>query len=402
MTRTKNSGIAKTAAGALIYAWAAAAAWADDAQTPPEPPVSLSAVYTGETWHALRGGVSRGSSYLDNLDVQFKVDGSSWGLPGTSAYAYVLYNNGREFAPYTGSQQGISNIEAVPSTRLYEAWVETPALGGNLRMGLYNLNTEFDANEVGAMFLSPSHGIGPEFAHTGLAGPSIFPVTSLALRYKREAGDWRMQAVVMDGVPGDPKDPRRTYIHLGGGDGALLVGEVGKDIGGINTSVGLWHYTTTMTDITADPDAPDAPQHNGSTGGYALFSGSLWNEDASGRDISAFLRFGVGDADVYQTHHYLGVGVVSTGPSASRSKDRLGLALAVAENSDRFRAAQFAAGTPFDAREVDVELSYRAVLTDWLILQPDLRYIVNPGTDPALDNAWVMGLRFQLAVGWPH
>lgn len=403
MARGMAWSIRLAAASALACSLGTTSVRAEDEQPPPEPPLSLSAVYTGETWHALQGGDQQGSAYLDNLDLQLKADGSSWGYPGFSAFAYVLYNNGREFAPFTGSLQGISNIEAVPSTRLYEAWVEAPALGGSVRAGLYNLNTEFDANEVGALFLSPSHGIGPEFAHTGRAGPSIFPVTSLALRYKREVSDWRLQAVVLDGVPGDPNDPRRTSIHFGDGDGALMVGEVGKSLGALKSAIGLWHYTTTMPDITAaDPQAPDAPQRQGSTGAYALFSGSLWNEEASGRDLSAFLRFGLGDAAVYQTDRYLGIGLVSTGPASSRAKDRLGLALAIADNSDRFRAAQFAAGTPLDLREVDVELSYRAVLTDWLILQPDLRYIVNPGTDPALDNAWVMGVRFQLALGWPH
>jgi len=36
-------------------------------------------------------------------------------------------------------------------------------------------------------------------------------------------------------------------------------------------------------------------------------------------------------------------------------------------------------------------------MNDWLILQPDLHYFINPGTDPTLSNAWVAGLRFQVA-----
>jgi carbohydrate-selective porin OprB len=40
------------------------------------------------------------------------------------------------------------------------------------------------------------------------------------------------------------------------------------------------------------------------------------------------------------------------------------------------------------------------IVTDHLLVQPDLHYIVNPGTDPSLANAWAFGLRFQMAFGY--
>ena len=46
--------------------------------------------------------------------------------------------------------------------------------------------------------------------------------------------------------------------------------------------------------------------------------------------------------------------------------------------------------------EVAVELTYRFVLTDWLALQPDIQYIVNPGTDPTLSNALTLAIRAEL------
>jgi porin len=36
-------------------------------------------------------------------------------------------------------------------------------------------------------------------------------------------------------------------------------------------------------------------------------------------------------------------------------------------------------------------------VTEWLTVQPDVQYVVNPGTDPALDDALVVGLRFEIA-----
>jgi porin len=366
----------------------------------PEPTLSLAAVYTGESWRAAAGGVARGSAYIDNLDLQMKLDGTARGWPGSSAYVYVLYNNGHEFAdPYTGSLQGISNIEAVPATRLYEAWLETPAPArGSVRFGLYNFNSEFDVNDVGALFLGPSHGIGAEFAGSGVTGPSIFPVTALALRYRREGTTWRTQCAVLDGIPGDPRDARRTYIHIGGSDGALYAAEIGRALGPVNATLGAWHYTMTLPDLLAVNAGGGTTMHGGSNGYYALASASLWSDAASGRELSGFIRVGVADQRVYQVHRYLGLGLVSTGPLAARPKDSIGLALARAENGAPFRSAQSAAGAPVDARESDFELSYRAVLNEHFFVQPDLRYIVDPGTDPALANTWVVGVRFQLAA----
>jgi porin len=66
-------------------------------------------------------------------------------------------------------------------------------------------------------------------------------------------------------------------------------------------------------------------------------------------------------------------------------------------NSDTFRRVQAELGSTFEAHETAIELTYRMQATPWLALQPDVQYIVNPGTDPSLDNAWVVGLRFELS-----
>ena len=36
-------------------------------------------------------------------------------------------------------------------------------------------------------------------------------------------------------------------------------------------------------------------------------------------------------------------------------------------------------------------------LQPWLEVQPDLQYVVHPGTDPALDDALVAGVRLEIS-----
>jgi porin len=51
-----------------------------------------------------------------------------------------------------------------------------------------------------------------------------------------------------------------------------------------------------------------------------------------------------------------------------------------------------------DDYETAVELTWRATVSDWLTLQPDVQYIVNPGSQRSLRNAVVVGLRFDITA----
>ncbi len=75
----------------------------------------------------------------------------------------------------------------------------------------------------------------------------------------------------------------------------------------------------------------------------------------------------------------------------------MGLGVAMAINGDPYKATQVAAGTPAADAETNIELTYRAPVTSWLTLQPDLQYVVDPGTSSTLDDAFVAGLRFEIA-----
>lgn len=394
--------LALCAALAPIQARATDPATDTDATAGENPLLVLGAAYTGERWSVLDGGAARGDAYLDNLDLTAELDGErAFGVPGLTLFAYVLYNNGHEFAePYAAAAQGISNIEAVRAWRLYEAWADWNAGPGSLRFGLYNLNSEFDVNETGALFLNPAHGIGTDYAQSGANGPSIFPVTSLAVRYRHAVGEWQWQVAALDGVPGDRDDPSSNRVRLDGDDGALLVGEVGRAFGRGRAALGVWHYTSDFDDVRDLDGNGDPVRRRGATGGYAMLEGRVLSEVDDTQGLSAFVRVGVADERVHQFGSYVGAGVVYTGALPGRAADQLGIAIASAANGARFRDALERAGAAVERRETILELAYRAQLAEQFYLQPDLQYVSNPATDPALDDTWVFGVRFQAAWGW--
>lgn len=43
-------------------------------------------------------------------------------------------------------------------------------------------------------------------------------------------------------------------------------------------------------------------------------------------------------------------------------------------------------------------LTYKFPVAEWLTLQPNFQYVVNPGLDPNLKDALAAGLRFELHV----
>src|SRR3546814_8879648 len=74
---------------------------------------------------------------------------------------------------------GSSDLRAL---RLYEAWIDQKiGDAASVRIGLYDLNSEFGALDTAGFFVSSPHGIGTDFAQSGRNGPSIFPATSLEL-----------------------------------------------------------------------------------------------------------------------------------------------------------------------------------------------------------------------------
>jgi porin len=114
--------------------------------------------------------------------------------------------------------------------------------------------------------------------------------------------------------------------------------------------------------------------------------------------LAVYARLGFADSDVNQFSNYIGAGAVYTGLLPGRDEDRLGLALAVARNGEPFKDALRAAGARVFDQEIIIELTYRAEVTPWLTLQPDIQYAMNPGAgaNGDLDDALVVGLRFEL------
>jgi len=342
---------------------------------PETPGFSFDLVYTGETMGAVSGGREQKHSYLDNLDLVLNYDGENTGHAGWTASLYLLYNSGFDPSDYIGDVQTASNIQAPDTTTVFEAWIQREKGGHALLIGLFDFNSEFDVIESAGSFLNSSHGIGPDYSQAGLNGPSIFPTSSLTLRYAYLWADgWLTRAAVADGVPGHPEHPKGTRIHLGGDDGWLTALEVSRTgaQAAWKITAGLWHQS-------GDFEYVDQARGGLQTGNSGIY---LSGEKDFGA-WQAFARLGVADKDVNTFGDYGGLGVVLP-RFLGRDGDHLGFAMARAREADSGQA------------ETNFECTWHIQIGQSLTLQPDLQYILNPGF--GFEDALVLGLRFAITI----
>lgn len=372
-----------------------------------EPWALLAAAYTADVWRVARGADSPGYVWLDNLDLVATLDGEQLaGIRGLELHAHAIYNGGSSVSARTGDAQGPSNIEAPQALRLLEFWADWRPGGSSrhsLRTGLYDLNSEFDALPSAALFLNSSQGIGPDLALTGQNGPSIFPVTGLALRYRHDTeSGLTLLAAAIDGVPGDPDNPRRTTLRVSSAEGFLGIVELSYARARLTKlAAGAWRYSAQFDDLLATDAAGNPVRRRRNRGAYAHVEYALGApRDDAAATASAYLRIGRANPDINRFGAYLGAGLVLRGRLLDRDdrRDEFGIGIAQVRNGGPWRTLAAASGSGATRAETALELTWRIPVNDWLTLQPDLHWIHDPDTDPSRRAALAAALRIEVSV----
>lgn len=364
--------------------------------------VNFEFIYTGEVRANASGGLERGGKYLDNIDLTLTLDLEKlvhW--KGASLFVYGLGNQGGSPSALVGDAQGVSNIDFPDTWRLYEIYLEQKLWGETLSLlvGVHDLNADFDAIQTASLFLNSSHGIGPDFSQTGVNGPSVAPVAGLAFRAIIKPTPYLyFQTGVFEGIPGDPNKPESPFhVSFDSGEGALLVNEFGFLPGELKEggrygkfALGGWYYTAGADDLM-DLDTNGDPVQRSNFGFYGFGEYQVYQEEGD-QGLNVFARIGYANPKINPIMVYIGSGAVYTGLFPTRDEDQLGFAIATAINGGHYKTAAAPVGTA----EVNFELTYRAQLTPWFALQPDIQYVIHPGMSPGVGNSFNLGSRFEV------
>jgi uncharacterized membrane protein len=224
---TRRASTAALIISALLSAGSAARGQAVPAGNA-QPTASTAFAYTGLLTGNIAGGVRRGATFGGAVAAQLTLLLNRMaGWTGAQVFVFVLDTHGGAPTNLVGAVQAVSGIEAPPAVRLEEIWVQQNLFENRLSLlaGRYDVNTEFYRLQSTALFVQSSFGIGPEFAQSGVAGPSTFPFTAVGARIDFKPSPnvvWR--AAVLNGAPVDrPGGQARVFAR---GDGALMVGEL--------------------------------------------------------------------------------------------------------------------------------------------------------------------------------
>jgi len=360
--------------------------------------LTLEFVYTGEVLSNFRGGIKRGEAYFGNLDMTLTLDTEKAGLwKGGTFFAYSLLNHDTD--PFTekfvGDLQTISNIDAPQEFRLYELWYEQSWMDGDFSalVGLHDMNSEFLVTDTGGLFIGSSFGISPDVSANSPV--SIFPVAGPAVRlYLKMNDSLDFRVAVYDGDPGDAeKNHNGLRLRLNSKEGALVIGEVGLHRGQEEGASALPGYLKLGAWLhTADFDDTSGGSAHGENYGIYLIADQMLYRENEDQGLRAFVQIGGAPEDRNEVSFFLGAGVTYRGLFNGRDEDELGLAFGHARIGRSLRSADGR-----DSAETVIELTYKIQITPWFAIQPDLQYVINPGADPALKNAMVGLVRFEIS-----
>jgi porin len=382
--------------------------------------------YTNDVLADVHGGNRRGAVEQGKLEGALTIDldkAARWQGLSFFANGFAIHNTGRIRGDYVGGINTIAAIEAVPTIRLSELWLEQKLLGGkaSVRLGQLAADTEFFFSGLSAMFLQSDWAtITAENLPSG--GPA-YPLSTPGARFKYDpTANISLLFAVFNGDPagpgvGDPQLRNRFGLNFRIRDPALVMGEAqvrnntGKqDVGLAGTlKLGAWGHFGSFDDqrlgndgtLLADPAGSGKPaQRKGNGGVYGVIEQQLYRPAGGDAEsgISVYSRISASPSDRNPIDFYVDGGIVFAGLIPRRPNDKFGAGFIYSRFSDSVRAfdrdtAAFA-GVPGTLRdfEANLELIYQIQIIPGWIVQPNMQFIWHPNGDADRD-AMVVGAR---------
>jgi porin len=173
--------------------------------------------------------------------------------------------------------------------------------------------------------------------------------------------------------------------------------------------IGFWYDTGSFPDqrfgtdglSLADPNSNGDPEtHHANYSLYGVADQTVWQSASdSSRNLNVFGRImGAPDNQNYIDFSFNG-GVTLMAPLPGRDNDQAGLDFGIGRVSSRAADLDRDAGAPAQSTEELFELTYQAQATPWLLVQPDMQFIVNPGAGVQDPNDPTHNLRNEFVAG---
>lgn len=370
--------------------------------------------YTGEVMSNPSGGFRRDTIYEGLLELYVDADLdklAGWKGLAFHTSGYQIHGRGLT-ANAVGNLNPLSNIEATPSTRLFDLWFEQSAFDDKiaLRFGQLRVdyNGEFLSVAPGGIFLSANFGWASFTGNNLPSGGTTYPLAAPGARLKFAPND-RLTLLfgVYDDNPagpcdGDPQVCDDDGLKFRTTDGPFVIAEaqfkynLGKKTEGLPGyfRIGAFKDYGAFNDqrfdsvgrSLADPLSSGVPAKvQTDRCVYAILEQQIYHTAGhEDKGVTAFARIAGLPNDRNLVNFYAETGFNFSGLVPGRADDVFGIATSFSHISARASAldrdfAQAGTGTPVRDYEFMTELTYVAQIAPGWTLQPDLQYLVHTG-----------------------
>jgi porin len=375
--------------------------------------------YVGDNIANVTGGTKRAAIHQGRFDFEGDLDFekiAGWsGLKG-HANVFAIYGHGLTHTSILNLAT-ISEIEALPETRLYEAWLEQTLWDGKLmiKVGQQAADVEFFDSQTDDLFINGTFG-WPAIKATNLpAGGPAPPIAVPGIRIKAAPTDEiTVFAAIFNGNPaapgeGDPQLRDKHGLAFRVNDAPWLIGQVrydyalnlsGQRLPG-NITPGAWRHTGEFDDqrftVTgqsiADPAGNGiARKLHGNFGVFGVLEQTLYRPaavtekgvSASVPGVTLFARAAYSPPDRNLIDFYADGGIGFVGFVPGRPIDRFGVAVAYMHIGGAVRAldvdTQAFSGLPTPVRSAEtlIEMIYEMHVKPGWLLQPYFQYVFRP------------------------
>ena len=219
------------------------------------------------------------------------------------------------------------------------------------------------------------------------------PVSQWGARVKQELNpELAVQVGVYEFNPENALERHGWNLDTENADGVTIPAEViwtpKSFVNGLPGSYRVGGMYNTADDVNNQKDVANPTDGKNRTfAGWLAVEQQLTSTGNDRQGLHSFANFTWHDRDTNKVDNSQQIGLKYIGLVDSQPNDILGLAVNRVHVNDRINNPNFDASA-----EYNIELNYSYNPTKWLMLRPNLQYVINPGSTNNVDNAFVLGL----------
>lgn len=380
-----------------------------------EQGIKLDAMLFTDSAYLVNGG--RNSGAKPETSAHFNVGGGLdleklVGWKGVQMRATVAARQGQSMgvrdlqdpsAPQLSNSQ-VTFGRGNQNTRLSEFSIEKQFdLGVNIKGGWMSMGSDFDVmscNFQNSAFCGAQMGkwqsniwmnnpvaqwgarVKYDFNASWMAQIGVYEFDSDYGQSNNESHAWRLSTEHADGVtiPIEIIWHPKSFIH------------------GLPGSYRFGAMYNTANDPQNQKNIETGAPENHTSGEWIAIEQQLTSTGDQGQGLQMFENFTWHDRQTNKIADTEQIGLEYIGMGENHAEDMIGLAFNREHLNHRFIKGQVANGKhQFDAEsEYNLELNYNCHVAKWLLVRPDLQYIVHPGASHKVGNALVLGLSSQV------